>query len=162
MLSQPLHQIKKELGELGSPELTGIILRLARFKKDNKELLHYLLFESNDESAYINRIKKEVSDQFAELNTTNIYFIKKGVRKILRSLNRYIKYSGQPITAVELLIHFCTLLKEMESHLKSSTALHNIYDAQIKKTYQTLKPLHEDLQYDYSRQLHELGNTLHT
>lgn len=161
MLSQPLHQIKKELEGLNEAELAAIILRLARFKKDNKELLHYLLFESNDESAYSNQIKKEVTDQFAALNTTNIYFIKKGVRKILRSLNRYMKYSGQPITAVELLIHFCTHLKEMQNHLNSSTALHNIYDAQIKKTQQTLKHLHEDLQYDYSMQLHELSNIPH-
>lgn len=160
MLSQPLHQIKKELEELDGPALSGIILRLARFKKENKELLHYLLFESQNESDYILEIKKEISLLFGELNTGNIYFVKKGVRKILRSVSRYIKYSGQAVTAVELLIHFCTHLKEMESQLKSSTALYNLYQAQLKKIQQTLNSLHEDLQYDYSKQIEVLNELI--
>ncbi len=44
-----LAQIKKELNMRSSDELLQLCLRLGRFKKENKELLTYLLFEAEDD-----------------------------------------------------------------------------------------------------------------
>ena len=52
--------IKKELQFRSSEELTELCLRLAKFKKENKELLTYLLFESHDETGYIETVKQEL------------------------------------------------------------------------------------------------------
>ena len=45
----PLAEIKKTLMLMDRSELLDACLRLARFKKDNKELLTYMLFLSKDE-----------------------------------------------------------------------------------------------------------------
>ena len=45
-----LKEIKQELNALSKEEVQELCLRLSRFKKENKELLAYLLFESKDEA----------------------------------------------------------------------------------------------------------------
>jgi hypothetical protein len=52
-----LKDIKQELNHLSPNDLQEICLRLSRFKKENKELLSYLLFHSSDEQAYVESIK---------------------------------------------------------------------------------------------------------
>ena len=49
--------IKKELKHLSQEELLELCLRLGKFKKENKALLTYLLFESHDEDGYIESVK---------------------------------------------------------------------------------------------------------
>ena len=77
MKAASVNEIKQELKELNSIQLTELCLRLARFKKENKELLTYLLFEAHDLPAYINSVKEQIDEDFAQINTTNIYFAKK-------------------------------------------------------------------------------------
>ena len=69
---------KIALSELSQPDLVMICLRLSRFKKENKELLTYLLFEANDEEGYIESVKGEIDFALEEINRRNFYFIKKG------------------------------------------------------------------------------------
>ena len=69
MKAVPVVTIKKELQHLSSDELTELCLRLSRFKKENKELLTYLLFESQNEDAYIQSIKMFVDEQFITINS---------------------------------------------------------------------------------------------
>jgi len=69
-----ISQIKQEMKNRSSNELLEICLRLARFKKENKELLTYLLFEVQDEQTHVESIKKEIDRQFQEINKSNIYF----------------------------------------------------------------------------------------
>ena len=59
MKAATITEIKKELKFKSSEELALLCLRLSRFKKENKELLTYLLFESEDEEAFIKGIKEE-------------------------------------------------------------------------------------------------------
>ncbi|MFT6371042.1 MAG: hypothetical protein ACJAWH_002127, partial [Maribacter sp.] len=87
-------QIKKELQHRNPEELLQLCLRLSKFKKENKELLTYLLFESDDETGYLETVKTEVDLWFSEINTNSYFYIKKSVRKILRNLKKYIRYSG--------------------------------------------------------------------
>ena len=56
--------IKKELKHLSNDELTELCLRLSKFKKENKELLTYLLFESHNETGYIETVKEYIDEQF--------------------------------------------------------------------------------------------------
>ena len=83
--------IKKELKHRSSEELTELCLRLSKFKKENKELLTYLLFESHDESGYIETVKAEIDEQFEGINTNSYFYIKKSVRKILRNIKKLSK-----------------------------------------------------------------------
>ncbi|HLK31124.1 MAG TPA: hypothetical protein VKT28_21270 [Puia sp.] len=156
MKASTINELKQELANLPSAELTELCLRLARFKKENKELLTYLLFEAHDEASYISSVKKEMDEQFANINSSNLYFAKKSIRKILRMANKFIRYSGSKTVETELLIHFCSLLNETGIPYHKSTALLNLYNAQIKKINAAIKALHEDLQYDYLKEAKKL------
>lgn len=130
--------------------LIDLCTRLARFKKENKELLTYLLFESHDEQAYIQSVKADVDLNFDDIRLGgNLYLIKKSLRKILRNVNKYIRFAGSKQVEVELLIHFLTKLKESGIKYEKSTVLKNLYQMQLKKIDKALEGLHEDLQYDY-------------
>ena len=124
---------------------------MVKFRKENKELLSYLLFESFDEQAYIKDVKLEIDELFKEVNKSNLYLAKKTIRKILRIANKHIKYSGSKQTEVEILIHFCKAIKRSGISLAVNTALGNIYLRQLKKINKAMLTLHEDLQFDYSR-----------
>ncbi len=142
-------EIKKELKYLSEEELQFLCLRLAKFKKDNKELLSYLLFEAKNENDYINTVKEEIASDFEEINTSHIYYAKKGIRKVLRNVTKYIRYSGNKQTEVEVLIFFCETMRDSGVGYKRSTTLNNLYQNQVKKINKALATLHEDLRYDY-------------
>ncbi len=158
MKAATVHELKEELKHRSAAQLVELCNRLARFKKENKELLTYLLFEAHDEQGYIRSVKQEVDFQFSEIPKENsLYLQKKSVRKVLRTTNKYIRYSGNKTTEIDLLIYFCTQLKQSGIRIKDSTALYNLYQGQIKKINKLLPVLHEDLQYDYKRRLEELA-----
>jgi hypothetical protein len=156
MKSATIHEIKQELSTVKPAELVELCLRLGRFKKENKELLTYLLFEAHDEHGYINGIKKEIDELFAEINLSQLYFAKKSLRKIVRIINKYCRYSGSKPTEVELRIYFCTQLKDSGIPIKRNPVINNLYLSQLKKINTVLMTLHEDLQYDYRKDLDEL------
>ena len=149
-------EIKRELKELEPEALQNLCLRLSRFKKENKELLTYLLFEAADEESFILSVKDEVDELFQEINTSSYYFIKKSVRKILRIIKKYARYSPHKTTEVELLIHFCRSLKAMKPSMEANQQLKNIYIKQIQTIRKLVKSLDEDLQYDYGLELENL------
>ena len=149
MKAASVAEIKQELKRIPQSQLVDICLRLARHKKENKELLTYLLFEAGDMETYRSSVKKEIENGFAEINTSNIYFIKKSMRKILRTTNKFIRYTGCKETEADLLIHFCVQWKESGIPVQRSNALSNLYQAQQKKIFAALSALHEDLQRDY-------------
>jgi hypothetical protein len=157
MRSATVNELKNELENLPDKELKELCLRLAKFKKENKELLTYLLFESNDEESYIKNVKSEMDEQFASMNKNNLYFSKKTIRKILRGINKYIRYTGSKQVEISLLTHFCNSINESGIAFHSSTALVNLYNAQVKKIHAAINTLHEDLQYDYRRELEKAG-----
>ena len=150
--------IKKELQHRSQEELMELCLRLSKFKKENKELLTYLLFESHDETAYIETVKQELDTQFDTINTDSYFYIKKSVRKILRNLKKYARYSLKKETEVELLLYFCNRLKVFKPSIKHNVTLMNIYNRQIVSIKKIVATLHEDLQYDYNLELEELDN----
>jgi hypothetical protein len=126
---------------------------LSKFKKENKELLTYLLYEASDEAAYIEGVKREIEEEFEQINRKSYYFIKKSVRKILRNIKKYSRYSKKKETEVELLIFFCSELRKMRPSINNNVSLYNIYKRQIEAIKKTVSTLHEDLQYDYGMEL---------
>lgn len=157
MKTASLNEIKTELGHYGNDELVDLCMRLAKYKKDNKELLTYLLFEAIDENSFIESIKKEIDCSLDEMNRSTLYFAKKTIRKILRFTNKYIKYSGSKQTEVELLIYFCSKLKASGLPVESNNIIFNIYIRQIQRIKKALSGLHEDLQFDYKDDLESLA-----
>ncbi len=156
MKTATVKEIKDELKHSSSEELVNLCLRLSRFKKENKELLTYLLFESHDEASYIAAVKHEVDLQFELINRDSFFYIKKSVRKILRMIKKYNRYSLSKETEVELLLYFCSKLKSFTPSISRNVTLTNIFDRQIQFIEKKLNALHEDLQYDYSIQLEDL------
>jgi hypothetical protein len=156
MKAASLKLIKTELDLLHPERVKALCLLMAKFRKENKELLSYLLFESDDERTYIKDVKSEMDDLFVELNKNNMYLAKKSIRKILRIANKYIKYSGSKQTEVEILIHFCNKLRNTGISLSQNTVLGNIYIRQINKINNAVSSLHEDLQYDYAEEIKNL------
>lgn len=157
MRSATIHELKQELLNMPAAEITELCLRLAKFKKENKELLTYLIFEANDEQGFIQSIKKEVDEQFAEINKSNLYFVKKTLRKILRNINKHIRYSGSSQVTVELLIYFCKSIQESGIPIEKNVVITNMYKSQVEKINKTLLGMHEDLQHDYSREVASLA-----
>ena len=149
--------IKKDLKHRSQEELVELVLRLSKFKKENKELLTYLLFEADHEEGYIEIIKSEINDQFSAITSKNYYYIKKSIRKILRETKKYIRYSGNKETEVILLLHFCEKLQEFKPSISRNTTLKNLYDRQLDLINRRIAALHEDLQYDYRRELEALN-----
>ena len=150
MKSVPLKNIKEELNNLSNKELQELCLRLSRFKKENKELLTYLLFESSNENTYVEGVKSYMDEQFDLVNTKSYFYIRKSIRKILSNTKKYIRYSQNEETEVELLIYFCEKMKAFKPSIKNSVQLENMYKRQLLLIKKTLNTLHEDLQYDYN------------
>lgn len=156
MKAATVSQLKKELSYRSPEEVLEICLRLSKFKKENKELLTYLLFESADEAGYIDSVKNEIDLEFENINTNTYYYIKKSVRKILRSIKKYSRYSQKKETEVELLIYFCSKLRTFKPSISRNTTLMNLYKRQLDLVEKIISTLHEDLQYDYRLELENL------
>ena len=132
-----------------------LCLRLSKFKKENKELLTYLLFEANNEAGYIAEIKEEFDEAFEEVNNSSYYYMKKSFRKLLRRLKTYIRYSNSKETEVELLLYFCMKLKKFYPSVFQNRVITNMYEQQLGLARKAINKLHEDLQYDYLQQLED-------
>ncbi|MEO1435173.1 MAG: hypothetical protein AAFV80_06515, partial [Bacteroidota bacterium] len=77
MRTSSVREIKTELSVYPTGELVDICLKLAKFKKENKEYLSYLLFEAGNEDFFIEQVKENIDDHFNEINYRNFYYIKK-------------------------------------------------------------------------------------
>jgi DNA polymerase III gamma/tau subunit len=149
MKAASVAEIKGALKNKTIAQLTELCLRLARYKKDNKELLTYLLFEADDTISYVSSIKQEMDDNFEEINMGNLFWVKKSLRKILRHVNKYIKYTGDKQIEAEVRIYFCLKIKEAKIPMQKNTVLANLYKNQVLKIEAAMSSLHEDLQHDF-------------
>ena len=156
MKAASVKQIKDELSNRSPKELLEFCLRLSKFKKENKELLTYLLFEASDEESYIQSVKNEMDELFENVNRKNFYYMKKGIRKILTNSKKHIRYSQNKETEVDLLIYFCKSLKDFSPSIRRSSTMMNLYNRQIEMIKKKVEKLHEDLQFDYGYELEQL------
>lgn len=152
MSTASLSVLRRALRNVPSGDLPDLCIRLARYKKENKELLSYLLFEADDEPEYIRNVKTEIDQHFAELSKTTPYLTKKSLRKALTFTNQRIRYSGLKRTETELLIYFCKKIKK-EVPFRNNIIIRNIYLRLILRIKKTITMLHEDLQFDYGEEV---------
>ncbi len=155
MTTASLSELRRALKNAPPGDLPDLCIRLARHKKENKELLSYLLFEADDEPEYIKSVKTEIDQHFRELTRSTPYMTKKGVRKALTFTNQRIRYSGQKRTEAELLIYFCKKFRK-EVPLRNNLTLKNIYLRLILRIKKTVATLHEDLQFDFAEDIKSL------
>lgn len=156
MKTATVQELKQELAGEKPARLVELCLRLARFKKENKELLTYLLLEAHDEQGFVQSVKNEIDELFSVINLSQLYFAKKSLRKIVRIINKYCRYSAEKETEIELRIYFCRQLKESGIPIKQNPVINNLYLGQLKKINSVLSSIHEDLQYDYRRSMEGL------
>ena len=156
MKAVTIKKIKDELSDKSASELMDICLHLSKFKKENKELLTYLLFESHDEESYILSVKDRIDFLFEDINIKSFFYIRKSARKILTLTKKYIRYSKKKETEAELLIYYCKKLKDFSPSIRQSSRLLNVYQTQLKMIKKAVGTLHEDLQYDYKMEIEDL------
>jgi hypothetical protein len=156
MKSASISELRKELKYKTKEELFEYCLALARYKVESKELLTYLVFESEDETSYIENVKSYIDNEFTTINTSSYHYMKKSIRKILRQVKRYIRYSKQKETETAVLLHFCECLVDLEPNIFENTVLTNMYRRQKEMAIKAMQKLHEDLQYDYKLLLEAL------
>ena len=156
MKAASISEIKNELGNCSASRLAALCLQLVKYKKDNKEFLTYLLFEEDDRDAYIAGVKKEIDEHFTGINSSQLYFAKKSLRKILRITGKHIRYTSSKQAEAELLIYFCKKMKDSGIRYETSTVLMNLYQSQLKKINAAIAGFHEDEQYDYLKEIKKL------
>ena len=158
MKAATVKAIKEELNMRSREELVELCLSLSKFKKENKELLTYLLYEVSDELSFINSIKDEIDLAFKEVNRTSYYYLKKSIRKILRNTKKNIRYSKKKQTEVELILFYCNKLKNFTPPISKSIPLTRIFEREIQRIEKIVAKLDADLQYDYGNEIEIIRN----
>ena len=153
MKAETISELKKALVRLDQEDLLNAVLRLARFKVENKELLTYLLFMADDEQGYANHLCDEIDELFIGVDR---YMHKKTLRKIIRWMNKCLRFSANKETEIQVRIHFCETLNASRIPYHKARVTLNMYNGQIKKIERAAEKLHEDLRSDIERQLKPL------
>ncbi|MBA3680022.1 MAG: hypothetical protein H0W73_02360 [Bacteroidetes bacterium] len=150
MKAAGISDIKKELEHLSAKDLMDLCISLAKYKKDNKEYLGYLLFEAHNKTQFIKEVKEELDTHFEALKSqSNLYYVKKSLRKILRIISKYAKYTDDKGLNAELYIYFCLKLKNSGIPYHKSQMIVNIMEGTVKKINTLISTLHPDLQNDF-------------
>ena len=107
-----------------------------------------------------NPVKDDIDLQFASIPKWAIAYtsLKKACVKILRTANKAhsLASTGSKTAEIQLLLHYCNQLKQSGIPFHKSAVLLNLYQHQLKKIGAALATLHEDLQYDYRKELERL------
>ncbi|MGB2129399.1 MAG: hypothetical protein ACPHXR_07980 [Flavicella sp.] len=156
MKTATVHELKKALSLASRDEILNYCLQLSKFKKENKELLTYILFESSDETSYVDKVSESISFMFSEMNTDSFFYMKKTIRKILRMVKKQIRYSKKKTTEVELLLKFCSEMKTLRPSIHQNSVLDNMYARELNSIQKKVALLHEDLQYEYQLEIEAL------
>jgi hypothetical protein len=132
-------------------------LSLAKFKRENKNYLNYLLFQSSNKEDFLKNVKAEIDSEISTAsNYNNLYSIRKNLQKVLRRISVYNKYLQSNQYALELYIFFCKMIIENKIPFFGIRRIDNLFLAQIKKINRLNATLHPDLQADYKNEIEEI------
>lgn len=157
MHSATIDTIKTELKQLPPKQVLDLLLRLARFKKENKELLTYILFESANESEYVEQVKKEIAEEMLEIDGLPGYQYKKQFRKIQRKINKPVKYIGNKSATAELYLHMIRMISEKKKTTYLAAFLEKIVQQYTVKIEKLLPGIEDDLAADIRKQLKQIS-----
>ncbi|HCN82221.1 MAG TPA: hypothetical protein DIT07_01185, partial [Sphingobacteriaceae bacterium] len=76
--------------------------------------------------------------------------------KILRLMNRHIKFTGSKQVEIEMLLWFCRNFLAHADTRSSHKSLTALFIRQLEKINKILARLHEDLQFDYRMEFEAL------
>ncbi len=147
--------IKQELKQRTPKQVLDILLHLARFKKENKELLTYLLFEATDNEAYVRQVKEEITDALHQIDGLPAYQYKKQFRKMQRKLGKPVKYMNNKSATIELYMH---VIEQISADRKTSfirAFLDKVAEQYIRKIEKILPAVPEDLAGDIARRIQQ-------
>ena len=160
MIAEKLSDIRKELRSFNNDQLIEIWLSIYKYKKENKELLSYLLYQAADPLAYAESVKTGLTEEFHTLKRYD-YHSAKALRKIIRLIGKHSKYTGSAQVELELLLWFCKnylIYADTHTHYKP---LQSIFIKQLEKIKKLLAKLHEDLQFDYANEYNSILEEAH-
>ena len=149
MKAATISQLKKELVKLEHEDLLDVCVRLAKFKVESKELLTYLLTKADDEIGYANELCDEIDEQLY----TPGRIPKKSLRKVIRWMDKCLRFSGDKETELHVRVHFCLRIKEKRITFGGCRVSENMVANQFKKIDKLLDRVHPDLQFDIKQQL---------
>lgn len=152
MYTAGVREIRQELEAQTPKELINIIQRLARFKKENKELLTFLLFEAHDLDGHLAAVREELLTSMLDIQPERIYLAKKTVRKTLRIANKHIRLIGSKAAEAEIRLHVCRLLQQSGLPIERNPVLQRIFQTQMRTARKAIDTLHEDLQWELLRE----------
>jgi hypothetical protein len=149
MSAATISQLKKELVKLKHDDLLDVCLRMAKFKVESKELLTYLLLKADDEVRYAN----DLCDEIDQLLSVPGQIHKKTLRKIVRWMDKSLRFSGDKETELQVRIHFCRRIKDKKISFGNCRVSANMYATQLKKIDKAIDKVHPDLQFDFNQQM---------
>ncbi len=152
---EKLSDLKKELLELSKPELIQLCLRVAKLKRENKELLAYLIFDSEDPLFYAQKLKPEIKEVF-EQPFQHAYYLTKSIRKAMRLITKYYRFTSNKQGETELLIY---LVEEFYLSWRNEyryQALGKVIFRCLEKAQSNLKKIDEDFRADFEDPINEL------
>jgi hypothetical protein len=153
---EKLSDLKKELLELSKPELIQLCLRVAKLKRENKELLAYLIFDSDDPLFYAQKLKPEIKEVF-EQPFQHAYYLTKSIRKAMRLITKYYRFTSNKQGETELLIY---LVEEFYLSWRNEyryQALGKVIYRCLEKAQSNLKKIDEDFRADFENPIIELA-----
>ena len=148
-MNAPIKNIKEELQHLSYQELLNFTLHILKYKKENKELAHYLLFEKQDEDGYADKIISLIKVEFSTVNFSRPFFARKGFRRINRLASKYLKYSGEAETSLKVFIFLMNEISAAGKKYRYTNLTDKIVDQYLVKSKKIILTMHEDLQFEY-------------
>lgn len=153
-----LAEIKKDLKYLSDKELIEIIADLSKFSTDNKTFLYFRIFGKDDPALFKEMVQEELFQEFLKANRGNFHQAKKSAQMIRRKLNKFLKFTRDKSTKVDLITFFCRKLSEFGFLDYRHPVIENLFYMQLRKMETLIREMHEDLQYDYQDKVGELKN----
>ena len=155
-----LAEIKKELKFLSDKELIEVIADLSKFSTDNKLFLYFKIFGKDNPELFTEMIHEELVMEFQKANKSNYHQAKKSAQLIRRKLNKFLKFTRDKATKVELISFFCQQLSEYGFLGYHHPVIENLFYMQVGKIEKLINEMHEDLQYDFQHKVDELKKLL--
>jgi hypothetical protein len=152
---EKLSDLKKELLELNKPELIQLCLRVAKLKRENKELLAYLIFDADDPLFYAQKLKPEIKEVF-EQPFQHAYYLTKSIRKVMRLITKYYRFTSNKQGETDLLIYLVEEFHQSWRHEYRYQALGKVIFRCLEKAQTNLKKIDEDFRADFEQPLAEL------
>ena len=152
---EKLSDLKKELLELNKPELIQLCLRVAKLKRENKELLAYLIFDADDPLFYAQKLKPEIKEVF-EQPFQHAYYLTKSIRKVMRLITKYYRFTANKQGETDLLLYLVEEFHQSWRYEYRYQALGKVIFRCLEKAQTNLKKIDEDFRADFEQPLAEL------